>query len=249
MAITFRSELKHYCLFLHKPSLSPRIAGYPRKGNGLSADFKLHTPLLLMLKWLFFLWGINIFLLAPIVYMAADSLPASYLFDLKISSLVFFAVIWAPFVEEFLFRFGLRQPLLAVVVVPVFISVLLYKVSILSALLLIALCIGIFLYRHFTTPISANKIKFLRLYVRFFPIVWHLSVLMFAAIHLSNYKLSSIESLWLLPILVIPQWFSGSVLAWMRVRDSFLAGAVMHASFNGGPVLLMWLISSNTPHF
>jgi hypothetical protein len=55
---------------------------------------------------------------------------------------------------------------------------------------------------------------------------------------LYNFQLNSM-SWYLLPMLVLPQCLTGLVLAWLRVRRGMGASIVLHAIFNGGPVLLI----------
>jgi membrane protease YdiL (CAAX protease family) len=51
----------------------------------------------------------------------------------------------------------------------------------------------------------------------------------------------------LLPLLVLPQWVTGLVLGWMRVRRGIGASIMLHAMFNGGPLLLIGLILHFAP--
>lgn len=44
------------------------------------------------------------------------------------------------------------------------------------------------------------------------------------------------------PVMVMPQWMTGLVLAWMRVRSGIGTSILMHMMFNGGPLLLIWLM-------
>lgn len=53
--------------------------------------------------------------------------------------------------------------------------------------------------------------------------------------------------MWLLPLLVLPQWATGLVLGWMRVRRGIGAAIALHALFNGGPVLMIWLLMTLMP--
>src|SRR5690606_22462690 len=52
---------------------------------------------------------------------------------------------------------------------------------------------------------------------------------------------------WLLPLLVLPQWVTGLVLGWQRVRHGIGAALVLHALFHGGPLLLVWLVLQAAP--
>ena len=46
--------------------------------------------------------------------------------------------------------------------------------------------------------------------------------------------------------LVLPQWATGLVLGWMRVRRG-IGAAIACALFNGGPVLMIWLLMTLMP--
>jgi hypothetical protein len=70
--------------------------------------------------------------------------------------------------------------------------------------------------------------------------------LLFAAVHLGNFSYNE-TPLWLLPFLVLPQWVTGLALAWLRVRRGVGAAMVLHGIFNGGPLLVIWLVISWLP--
>lgn len=241
---TFKQDLKAFWTFVKSPSLSERFTG--RRGDGWWSDFKIHTPIGLLFKWLFFLWGMSIFVLAPIVLSVSGLLGATNrLHDIDIWRLVLMAAIWAPLVEELLFRFGLRRPKLALLYVPILAYVLYTKAglfNIVVVVLLLALFVLLDLCRM-TTVHYALPFKWRRLYCRYFPVIFHGSVLAFASMHLMNYQFPGGMTSLLLPLLILPQWLTGMVIAWMRVRDGFSCAVLMHALFNGCPVLLMALLS------
>jgi hypothetical protein len=81
---------------------------------------------------------------------------------------------------------------------------------------------------------------------RAFPVLFHAAALAFAAVHLYNFRMTSMN-LVLLPLLVLPQWVTGLVLGWMRVRRGIGASIMLHAMFNGGPLLLIGLILHFAP--
>lgn len=242
--ITFKEDLKDFWAFIQAPTLSRRFPG--RRGDGWWSDFKVHTPWRLLFKWLFFLWGMSIFVLAPIVLGVSGVLGANNrLHGVNLTSLFLLAAFWAPLVEELLFRFGLRRPRLALLYVPILVYVLYTKVWVLKIILvvlLLALFVILDLSRQ-TTYQYALPFKWRRLYCRFFPVVFHGSVLLFAGMHLMNYEFSEGAASLLFPLLILPQWLTGMVVAWMRVRDSFTCAVVMHAMFNGFPALLLAVLS------
>lgn len=244
---TFFQDFRAYLHYLRHPYWGPRIRG--RRGDGWWSDFKLHTPLRLLLKWLFFLWGINIFVLAPIAYVASASLGANHRINFDIPYLVVLAAVWAPLFEELLFRFGLRRPKIAMYYVPLLIvamNINIVPLSIAIVVILLILLVVLDLTRQ-TQYQNAWPFAWRRRYRQFFPFVFHGSVLIFAFMHLSNYVFPKDGVVWLLPLLVLPQWLTGTVIAWMRVRDSFACGVVFHALFNGVPVLLAWTLLQFLP--
>lgn len=245
--LLFKKDLKAFFAYVRRPSFGPRLA-HNRRGDGWWSDFKVHTPLKLLLKWALFLWAINIGVLAPLAVGVAESMGANHRIRLDIPYLLLLAAVWAPIVEEFLFRFGLRRPKLALFYVPILIFVVhngANKWS-LGIVVLLSFSLVLFdLYRQ-TGSQHALPFKWRRIYRQWFPFVFHASVMSFAAVHLANYQFQQNLN-WLLPVLILPQWLTGLVVAWMRMRDSFACAVVMHGIFNGGPVLLIWLLMQWMP--
>lgn len=240
--LSFKNDLKAFWAYILRPSFGPRIANN-RRGDGWWSDFKVHTPWKLLLKWAFFLWIVNIGVLAPIALSVADSLGATHRINFDIPYLIILAALWAPIVEELLFRFGLRRPKLAFLYVPIMIYVVhigVNKLSVALVVLLSFLMILFDLWRQ-TDESYALPFKWRRWYRKFFPYIFHASVLSFAAVHLMNYQLAGNIS-WTMALLILPQWLTGMVVAWMRMRDSLACAISMHAIFNGGPVILAWLL-------
>lgn len=64
-----------------------------------------------------------------------------------------------------------------------------------------------------------------------FKIVYYLSAVLFASVHLSNFE--SGFPLWLSPLLVLPQFFAGLVLGYTRVRLGLFWSITLHALHNG----------------
>jgi membrane protease YdiL (CAAX protease family) len=46
---------------------------------------------------------------------------------------------------------------------------------------------------------------------------------------------------------VLPQWVTGLVLGWMRVRFGIGSSMALHGLFNAGPMTLMWLATQYGP--
>jgi len=100
------------------------------------------------------------------------------------------AVIFAPLVEELIFRHLLR-------------------------------------YQGIKTKVvSVNRWR------KIFPYLVYSSSICFGLIHISNYANSSIIFLFLSPIIIISQLIGGMILAFIRVRLTFLWGVLYHAFWN-----------------
>ena len=68
----------------------------------------------------------------------------------------------------------------------------------------------------------------------------HASVLAFAALHLHNFQFQQM-AWWMMMVLVLPQWVTGQVLAWMRVERGIGTAMLLHALFNAGPLAVVWV--------
>src|SRR5690606_40633360 len=103
----FRAEFRDFLAFIRSPSLSPRLPGHG-SGEGLLRDWFPALSLKRILQWATLMWAVNLLFLGPIAVMAAGMGGATHRLDLNnIPWLT--ALLWAPLVEELVFRFGLRR--------------------------------------------------------------------------------------------------------------------------------------------
>ncbi|MDK7178575.1 hypothetical protein QP445_14240, partial [Micrococcus luteus] len=97
-------------------------------------------------QWAAFMWAVNILVLAPIALVAADGAGATHRLEFSYSR-VPLAVIWAPIVEEILFRYSARRPVVAIWLVPLMFFVLLRQGTVIGTLgLILVLAIIMQLY-------------------------------------------------------------------------------------------------------
>jgi len=226
MRLRWRDEWRDFLRFLRRPALAPRLHA--------STSLALR-----LLQWAALLWLVNLLFLAPLAAAAAYAGGAQHRL-LGMASIPWLqALLWAPVVEELLFRYGLRRPAQALWVVPTTLLVLFYGMHWPSAALLATL-IGLLVWqaRQHAKPLSWAWRK---AYARAFPWVFYAASTAFALLHLWNFQLHQ-TPLWLLPLLVLPQWCTGLVLGWLRVRRGIGASIMLHALFNGGPLLLVYLL-------
>ena len=95
-------------------------------------------------------------------------------------------------------------------------------------------------------PLKGWDTNWRRYYLQHFGVVFHLVALTFAAVHLTNFVYNK-TPYWLLPLLVLPQWLTGLVLGWIRVRRGIGAAILLHSVFNAGPILMIWLVMRYAP--
>lgn len=246
--LRFRDELGDFFRFLRRPRFTPRLYG-PRSGNGWWEDWFPPLSAWRLLQWAAWLWFFNLVIWGPLAVIAAGAGGATHRLDMaNIPWLQ--ALIWAPVVEELVFRFGLRRPGVAWWLMPVAVGLMLMgpkwpAIMGLAGILLLSW----WPYLTGRAPAWATRPwpwRYRRFYGRCFPYLFYLASLLFAAVHLYNFKLHH-TPLWVLPILVAPQFATGLVLGWVRVRRGIGASMLLHGMFNGGPLLVVWLIIHHMP--
>ena len=210
--MNFRQELRDFLLFLRQPRLSPRLPNQ-ELGCAWHTDWSNGLGVKRMLQWAAFLWLINITVFGPLSALVATSAGAQHKLDL--SNIPWKqAVLWAPLVEEMVFRYVLRRPSQFLWVLPVAIWALFTGAQ---ALTVAALCVVVLLLLVRPTVPALQVAVWPRrwnvFYARHFGWVFYGSTLLFAALHLYNFKFDQI-SFWLLPLLILPQFVTGLVLAW-----------------------------------
>ena len=255
-ASRFRDEFREFWRFVKHPKLAPRLPG--RAANdGWWEDWFPALSFWRLLQWAAFLWVVNLFVLGPIAATAASLGGAGHRLDIHHIPWLQ-ALIWAPIVEELVFRYGLRHIAQALWLVPAAIVALVFgprwgTILLLAAILL--LCWLPYLKGRNNAPLRLNWLARarrpmawgLRLrYRRCFPWIFYLSSVLFAGVHLNNFSLH-LTPYWLMPMLVLPQWLTGLVLGWLRVRRGIGASMLLHGLFNGGPLLVVWIALHTVP--
>ncbi|HYG41485.1 MAG TPA: CPBP family glutamic-type intramembrane protease [Bordetella sp.] len=234
----FRHELADFWRFLWEPDLR-RLPGR-RSDSVLANDWWLGVSFGRLLAWAAVLWSVNLFVLGPIAVTAAGAGGIAHRLDpAAIPWLA--AVLWAPLVEETLFRYGLRRPVQALWVCPAILPPLLWGMHgwTLAWVIAVLLLASVPLRRGRSTR-ARWHFSWRRRYLMHFGKIYHLSSLAFAIVHLNNFALDSPQ--WLALLLVLPQWATGLVLGWMRVRRGIGAAVALHSIFNAGPMLLIMVV-------
>jgi len=237
-ALRFREEFADFLQFFRQADLR-RLPGR-RVGSGLASDWWPGISPTRLLAWAGVLWLLNFVALGPIAVIAASSGGAAHRMD-PAAIPWFTAVVWAPLIEEMLFRYGLRRPKQALWVCPAILPPLLWGMQgwtiAWAACVILLACLPL---RRGHIKRAGWQMDWRRYYRWRFPWVYHLSALVFAGVHLNNFRLAD-TPYWMLPLLVLPQWSAGLVVGWMRVRRGIGAAILLHSVFNAGPVLIILL--------
>lgn len=242
----FRDELRDFFRFIVRPRLGPRLPGR-HATRGWWEDWFPGLSVGRLLKWALFLWAVNLVFLGPIAVAAATAGGATH--RLNIHDIPWVAALfWAPIVEELVFRYGMRRPGALWWLVPAAVAAMLMGPKWSGALLVAGILLICWL-PHLVGPSYARRPlpwHYRLVFRRAFPWIFHAASLMFAAVHLYNFQLHS-TPWWLLPLLVLPQWLTGLVLGWLRVKRGIGASMLLHGMFNGGPLLVVWILIQWAP--
>lgn len=237
---SLRAEMADFARFVFHPTLKGRLPGR-RTGSVGTADLWPGTPGGRVLFWAFMLWLINFFIFGPLALYAADTSGAVSRFNPEHLPIIL-GIFWAPITEELCFRGVLRRPQQLWWMVPSALAVIVIGPRWWTGL---ALC-GLYFLFLFPRkwgglfPRGVRAWVWRRRYIRTFPYWFHLVSLCFAMAHWVNFTHKSLQELWLLPLLVVPQWLTGLVLGWMRVKRGMGASMFLHGVFNAGPLLMAW---------
>jgi len=151
-------------------------------------------------------------------------------------TLAFFALIFAPIVEELTFRAGLRQSIYTLAVGPAVLLLMMASWSaqtgaLLGAWIVLVVLVHVWLdKRMFKRP--GGRTCFGRRYVRFFPWVFWTYTIVFALMHIANYTVTGPRAAAVLPLLVLPQLLMSVIAGYMRLRDGLKSSASMHFILN-----------------
>lgn len=257
VSLRFRDEFRDFWRFILRPRLGPRLPA-ARLGKGWSVDWTAGVSFKRLLQWAAILWLLNMVIFGPLAMAVATAGGAEHRLDINNIPWLH-AVIWAPIVEELVFRYGLRRPAQLLWFWPIAVICLILgpvwyaQVLLLGAFLLIALgpaAKGRALFWSEQKSVfhalifgAAWPWSWRKRYSRYFGWLFWGSTIIFAAVHLYNFSLHQVPYfLW--AFLVLPQCFTGLALGWLRVRYGIGASIMLHAIFNSGPLVAIFFIIS-----
>lgn len=221
--VTTGAVWNSYFAFVKRPRLPDRAAEPGRPGlvallHMLGLDLAFMTVLVS---------------LAGLALVAGVELPETALAGLEIDlQLALTVVLVAPLAEEILFRSWLSgRPGHLVALLVMALGVMAAAVALVNrggALYLATVAITLVLV--LAALILLRKRLAMAWFQSIFPLLFWLSTIAFASIHLLNYEQGNLAIL--LP-LVLPQFVLGTILAYMRVHYGLWSGVLLHAAHNG----------------
>ncbi|MBW0454202.1 MAG: CAAX protease [Candidatus Kinetoplastibacterium crithidii] len=239
----FFEEVILFFAFLKKPK--NYITSYKDCEYVINIYHFLRIKFEILLFWTIILWIINIFLLGPISYNVAKIIGAHHKMEF-VNIPIYIGILWAPLIEEMLFRYILLcNPIQFFVTLPFFVLLLLTGPSyynLFLLFLLILVCLYFRVRNSFSIAFNWNY------YILYYQIIFYLSSILFAFIHVFNFSFNNNNklNLLLIPLLLAPQLLSGLVLGWIRVSRGIFSSIIVHGLFNTGAILLIWFFSNKT---
>lgn len=159
--------------------------------------------------------------------------------SVSIWGFIFLTVIGAPIIEELIFRWHLRRPIVLILMICMAFSAgaaYLFVQDILN-LLQVSIIIGFFIALGLLFFYSKVVRIFLdMIYRKHFAIVFYLTVVTFAGVHLTNF--SELDNLYVAPILILPQAMVALFLGYVRMKKNILWSIYFHAFHNMIPISL-----------
>ncbi len=154
---------------------------------------------------------------------------------------ILFMCVFAPFLEEYTFRWHLRKRYASIYFILFAISGIiishLQNGYIGFSVFLLFLFIAIYLHHRLK---KLSQIRKQKLWQAFFPFVFYLSAVIFGLIHLSNYKGLTLKDPTFI-FYISSQTLGGLSLGYIRIKHGLKYSILYHAVFNS-IVFLLWLL-------
>ncbi|WP_321309910.1 type II CAAX prenyl endopeptidase Rce1 family protein [Marinifilum fragile] len=157
--------------------------------------------------------------------------------SLKQMELNFFkVVVFAPLVEESLFRLLLKPKLKNLITYSIISIVLISYLFWMEKYVIAFVLLGIqFLVLMLLYKRQEYLRNFYRIYLKRFSYFFYFSVIMFGMVHLTNFKYPEL-SIWIVllsPLLILPQLLMGCILGFIRMKWGIIYCILFHATING----------------
>jgi len=140
-------------------------------------------------------------------------------------------VIFAPFLEEIIFRLSLIfNPVNIALSVSTFITLIIHKVF----NIFLSIITFLFLYFLIFSLVSTYRLNFISFWDRNFKYIFYLMPILFGLVHIGNYKFIEVSQYLIAPVLIFPQLAVGFILSFTRLyyKRGFLICIIFHVLMN-----------------
>ncbi len=163
------------------------------------------------------------------------------------------AVIIAPLMEEYFFRYGMRyhRSFLSSIVLALGFAIFVFiqKLTIIPAIIISAIVIAIFAFTKYRENRLSHSAKGIRIskviHHKYFKYAFYFQAVVFGLAHMSNFILDADTTILILPLLIVPQLILGFILGFIRMKYSFMANLYLHAIYNGLLMTLAFMASDS----
>jgi len=186
----------------------------------------LHMLLLLTLNF------ILIFPFFCFLFINKNYIPANTYTHTSTETKIFFSLIFAPIIEEIVFRFPLQKAKWSyyfLICIFFVCTVLLLNKTIIYFDITIFVIILILMLVFKFMDLPEKLVKF---WHNNYTYLFYFITLIFGAIHLTNFSLYPLDNLWILPVLFIPQTICGFLFGYIRLKYGMIWCILQHSLYN-----------------
>jgi len=216
----------------------------------ISSGLPTSEAIMSTLKLFFIVFALEIFFLFPLMALiGGENLPhalESLQDTIPPMVMLLIVVIVAPFAEELMFRFPLKNIYLFELLMNIFFGTVLYMV--LGSFLAIEYTIGIivcailirlaYFMQHVQDRFKRHSYR--TRFKNYFPYFFYGVAMFFAWVHLFNWDIS-VDKWWMTPVLVSPQLILGLLLGYVRMKYGIWYSILVHALNNAIPMMALIL--------
>jgi uncharacterized protein len=153
--------------------------------------------------------------------------------SLKEHLLIYFiyAVIFAPFLEEVIFRLSLIfNPGNLALSISTFIALIIHKVF----NMYFSIIVFLFFYFLINSLASTYRLNFISFWDKNYKYIFYLMPILFGLVHIGNFKFINVSQFLIAPVLIFPQLVVGFILSFTRLyyKSGFLICIIFHTLMN-----------------
>ena len=204
-------------------------------------EWELNASIKYILKLASILWLINSLFFGPVAFKATilgNSNHKLYIQDISL----FKGIIFAPLIEEIIFRYILKFPLNITFNILILFFYIFSESYNFIYILINILLVKLILNSHYIRIKKSKYNNYFYLINKFFfRYILFLSSIIFSFMHLNNYFIEE-TPLWIMPAIILPQFFTSLILVIIRLNYGIGTSIILHSVFNLVPLISLYII-------